>query len=67
MPESAWFTTDIIADPEFPSGAQIRTQAANGACVFLDRKQRGCLIHRYCLEEGLDYHSLKPMVSVLSR
>lgn len=65
VPETAWFTSDIIADPEFPSGAQIRTQVANGACVFLDRKRRGCLIHRYCLEEGLDYHTLKPMVSIL--
>ena len=23
------------------------------------------MIHRFCLEEGLDYHTLKPMVSIL--
>ncbi len=65
LPQEDWFTTDIIADAEFPSSAQVRTQTRDGTCVFHDRKGRGCLIHRYCLEEGLDYHSLKPMVSIL--
>ena len=65
VPESEWFTDDVIADPEFPSGRHRRTQIRNGACVFHNPESRGCLIHMYCLEEGLDYHSLKPMVSVL--
>ena len=37
----------------------------NGACIFRNAAGRGCTIHAYCLEQGLDYHSLKPMVSVL--
>ena len=37
----------------------------DGACVFLDRKQRGCKIHSYCLDNGIDYHQLKPLVSIL--
>jgi hypothetical protein len=65
VPEKHWFTTDIIADAEFPSGVHVRTQIRNGSCVFHDPNARGCLIHRYCLEEGLDYHTLKPMVSIL--
>jgi len=65
IPESQWFTDDVIADAEFPSGHHRRTQIRGGACVFRSPKTRGCLIHAFCLEEGLDYHSLKPMVSVL--
>jgi hypothetical protein len=65
VPEAEWFTTEVIADAEFPSGHHVRTQVRDGGCVFLDRKSRGCLIHRFALEEGLDYHSLKPMVSIL--
>jgi hypothetical protein len=29
----------------------------NGTCVF---NNRGCGIHSYCLDQGLDYHTLKP-------
>jgi hypothetical protein len=65
VPPEEWFTAEVTADAEFPSGAHVRTQVRDGSCVFLDRASRGCLIHRYCLEEGLDYHSLKPMVSIL--
>jgi len=65
VPEAEWFTTEVIADAEFPSGANVRTRVRDGSCVFHDPKGRGCLIHRYCLEEGIDYHTLKPMVSTL--
>jgi hypothetical protein len=65
VPSEDWFTAEVIADPEFPSGRQVRTKVRNGTCVFHDPKGRGCLIHRYCLEEGIDYHTLKPMVSIL--
>jgi hypothetical protein len=37
----------------------------DGACVFLSRAGRGCLIHSFCLEQGMDFHDLKPMVSCL--
>ncbi len=65
VPESEWFTAEIIADSEFPSGSHRRTATRNGACIFRSPHGRGCLIHAYCLEEGMDYHALKPMVSVL--
>jgi hypothetical protein len=65
VPPEDWFTQNIIEDAEFPSGAHVRTQVRGGACVFHDANGRGCLIHRFCLEEGLDYHTLKPMVSIL--
>ena len=65
VPPEQWFTTEIITDAEFPSGRHVRTQIRNGRCVFHDPEGRGCLIHRYCLEENLDYHILKPMVSTL--
>jgi hypothetical protein len=60
-----WFTSQRWRDPEFPGGAQARTRVSNGACVFLDRKNRGCKIHSYCIEKGIDYHQLKPLVSIL--
>lgn len=65
VPEQDWFTTSPTTDAEFPSGQYLRTQTRNGMCVFHDARGRGCLIHRYCLEQNLDYHTLKPMVSIL--
>ena len=65
IPEEEWFTADIIDDAEFPSGRHVRSRVRDGACVFLDRAARGCKIHSYSLQNGLDYHLLKPMVSVL--
>jgi hypothetical protein len=64
-PAGDWFTAEVIADREFPGGAHVRTAVRNGACVFRGSATRGCIIHAYCLEQGLDYHTLKPMVSVL--
>lgn len=64
-PAGEWFTGDYERDPEFPGGAYTRTAVREGACVFLSRETRGCLLHRYSLEAGLDYHDLKPMVSAL--
>jgi Fe-S-cluster containining protein len=60
-----WFTDEVIGDPEFPGGLHVRSRVRNGACVFRNHAQRGCAIHAYCLEKGLDYHRFKPMVSVL--
>lgn len=65
VPRAGWFTRRTWKDPEFPGGANGRTRTRNGACVFLDRKNRGCKIHAYCLANDIDYHQLKPLVSVL--
>ena len=64
-PASAWFTDAEITDAEFPSGTHLRTQTKNGACIFLNRERRGCKIHAWCLDKAIDYHTLKPMVSIL--
>lgn len=65
VPRSQWFTKRTWKDAEFPGGAQARTRVRAGACVFLDRAQRGCKIHGYSIQKGIDYHQLKPLVSVL--
>jgi len=62
---SRWFVQGATADADFPGGAATRTAVVNGACVFLRRGGRGCLIHAALLEAGEDYHALKPMVSTL--
>lgn len=65
VPHENWFTSEIMSDPEFPGGAHVRTRVRDGVCVFRNRGARGCAIHAYCLEKGLDYHRFKPMVSAL--
>lgn len=60
-----WFSDEGVTDPEFPGGRYTRTKVKNGLCVFKNPEGRGCMIHSFCLEKGLDYHQLKPMVSTL--
>ncbi|MGH7436745.1 MAG: hypothetical protein ACRENE_13815 [Polyangiaceae bacterium] len=60
-----WFTGEWTVDPEQPGGRHTRTKVKDGACVFRNRKGRGCTIHSFALEAGRDYHELKPMVSIL--
>jgi hypothetical protein len=60
-----WFEPEIEHDPDFPGGAARRTRVEDGACVFLRRSGRGCQIHAFCLERGLDYHALKSMIDCL--
>jgi len=60
-----WFEPGVNRDPEFPGGGARRTRVEDGACVFLRREGRGCLVHAYCLERGIDYHHLKSMVDCL--
>jgi hypothetical protein len=65
IPRARWFADGWTEDPEFPGGRHTRTRVEGGACVFRNRRGRGCLIHSYAASRGLDYHELKPMVSVL--
>jgi hypothetical protein len=65
VPRERWFTGEWTTDGEFPGGRHTRTRVEDGACVFRNRRGRGCTIHSYALARGLDYHELKPMVSVL--
>jgi hypothetical protein len=64
-PQGEWFMPQMTDDAEFPSGKHGRTRAPDGKCIFASRASRGCKIHAYCLQNGLDYHLYKPMVSIL--
>ncbi len=64
-PRTEWFTDEVIEDPEFPGGRYLRTRTLGGRCVFRNAQGRGCAIHAYALEKGIDYHALKPIVSTL--
>jgi hypothetical protein len=65
IPRDQWFTGQYVHDPESPGGTYTRTRVVDGACVFLKRSGRGCMLHAFCLAEGLDHHLLKPMFSSL--
>lgn len=60
VPPSEWFTGEWSPDPDEIGGQVTRTRVVDGRCVFLDRKTRGCRLHRLSLKLGTDYHSLKP-------
>jgi Fe-S-cluster containining protein len=61
----SWFGEDAFTDSEYPGGAFRRTMVKNDACVFLNRRGRGCLIHTFALSRGMDYHDVKPMICSL--
>jgi hypothetical protein len=65
IPRHEWFASEIERDETFPGGGAVRTRVRDGRCVFLNRTGRGCGIHAYCLDRGLDYHDLKPLVDCL--
>jgi Fe-S-cluster containining protein len=72
-PSDIWW----VIDPDYPGGEYTRTglaQLPDGrsshnteACVFLDPTPggRGCRLHRFALERGIDVHDIKPMVCLL--
>lgn len=77
---SAWFRTDkddigIHPDGDYPGGEYTRTgvvelppgRATHNelGCVFLDPVNRGCRLHGFALERGLDVHEIKPMICLL--
>jgi Fe-S-cluster containining protein len=65
VPAERWFSDTLVDDADFPGGQSTRTAVVHGACVFLRRDARGCLLHAAALATGEDYHALKPMVSAL--
>lgn len=60
-----WFIDQIEPDPDAPGGSMWRTAVENGACVFLNRVGRGCQLHAFCLQQGIEVHDLKPLVDGL--
>jgi Fe-S-cluster containining protein len=64
-PGGKYTRTNVIGEDQFPAAKYPRTAVIDEACVFLNRDGRGCRIHAYCLERGIDVHDLKPMVCLL--
>lgn len=65
IPRSRWFTEEVEEDGAAPGGGFRRTAVVDGACVFLNRQGRGCVLHTFCLARGIDYHELKSMIDCL--
>jgi len=65
IPRTRWFHQRVTKDPEVPGGGSRRTRVRNRRCVFHNRSGRGCLIHTYCVSQGIDYHELKSMTDCL--
>jgi Fe-S-cluster containining protein len=65
IPASQWFEDKITKDADYPSGEAMRTKVSHGSCVFHDHRLRGCSLHRFASEQGIDWHLLKPMVCSL--
>jgi len=65
IPRGRWFTGDGTPDATMPGGGSVRTAVNDGACVFLNRESRGCRIHAYAIQAGIDYHDLKSIVDCL--
>ena len=59
IPRKRWLTKRVEADAEQPGGGALRTRVRRGACVFLRRNWRGCLIHAFALDHGIDYREIK--------
>ena len=60
-----WFTGEVEQDEDVPGGETWRTRVVDGACVFLNRKGRGCRLHAFCIEQGIEHRELKSIVDVL--
>ncbi len=60
---SKWFDrSEPKWDHEYPGGDYIRTtyDEEKDYCIFLDHKSRGCMLHSFALNKGMDYHEVKP-------
>ncbi len=64
IPLSGWFQ-EIQDNADFPSGKVRYTRVYDNKCVFSKKGYRGCTLHRFCIENGMDVHILKPMVCSL--
>lgn len=61
-PKETWFHDDLRHDVDVPGGVYRRSRVVDGACVFRNTRGRGCGIHAWCIDAGLDYHDIKPIV-----
>ena len=57
-----WFDPEEEPDTDYPSGRVVRTEVADGGCIFLAHDRRGCAIHRASIEGGWDLRGVKPAI-----
>ena len=65
VPRDQWFSGEVEQDADVPGGETWRTRVVDGACVFLNRTGRGCRLHAFCVEQGIEHRELKSIVDVL--
>lgn len=65
IPRDKWFDGSFEADADFTGQGYSATGIGARGCIFLNPTGRSCMIHAFCLQNGMDYHSLKPMVCCL--
>jgi Fe-S-cluster containining protein len=65
VPRERWFDGSFAADPDFPGQGYTQTSIGPRGCIFLNPTGRSCMVHAFCLQNGMDYHDLKPMVCCL--
>jgi Fe-S-cluster containining protein len=61
-PREQWFHDWFKNNGDYPGGRYTRTRVIDGSCVFLNRHGRGCLLHRFALEQGVAVSDIKPMM-----
>jgi hypothetical protein len=62
IPRGQWFEEGFEPDASYPGGKVTRARVVKGACEFLNREGRGCLLHRYAVDNGVPVEDVKPMV-----
>lgn len=60
--QDGWFEQEWEEEPDYPGGFSRRTVVTERGCIFLNPRGRGCMLHAYALEHGMDYHELKPII-----
>lgn len=64
-PPERWFEDASTVDADYPSGRFIDTLVVEGSCALRRRGGRGCGIHAFTIDLGVDYHELKPIYCCL--
>ncbi len=59
------FFKEVFKDDDFPSGKATYIPKRGNACIFINKKGRGCLLHSILLSKHIDYHLLKPILCCL--
>jgi Fe-S-cluster containining protein len=65
VPRARWFTGEYEEEGDWPGGRATRTQTTARGCVFRNLSERGCRLHSFAFERGLDVHEIKPITCVL--